>query len=104
MAKAKEVTLEDVMQSGRTFMETPRRIIPISPANDVALGGGITDGAVIILTGPPKFGKTVTALTIAAEAQKAEHGARDVFYFNIEERFKTRDIIGIAGLDPDKIH
>lgn len=60
--------------------------------------GGVPEGTFAAFTGPPKFGKTVTILSIAAEAQKEENGRRRIFYINAEGRIKPRDLKGIKGL------
>jgi recombination protein RecA len=51
------------------------------------------------MTGPEKVGKTVTALTFCANAQK--HYERKVYYANIEGRLKKRDLEGITDLTLD---
>jgi len=94
----------DVMCDGRSIVDQDKYIIPISPKLDLALGGGIQEGTLFTLTGLPKSGKTVTALTFAASAQKEEHGSREIFYGNVEGRIKKRDLEGIQGLDLDRFH
>jgi len=98
-----------VIKSGKSVLQSKPTIIPISPALDIALGGGITDGAMVILSGPPKIGKTLTSLWIAANAQKKEYAlpgseGRDIFYINVEARLKSRDIEGIPHLDLNRFH
>jgi recombination protein RecA len=51
------------------------------------------------MTGPEKVGKTVTALSFCANAQK--HYEREVYYANIEGRLKKRDLQGITDLSLD---
>lgn len=77
-------------------------IISISPKLDIALGGGVPEGSLFIMTGPEKIGKTLTALTFCANAQKRN---RQIYYGNIEARLRKRDIEGIKELDstPEKI-
>ena len=55
------------------------------------------------MTGPEKVGKTVTALTFCANAQRQHE--REVYYANIEGRLKKRDLEGISdlSLDPEKM-
>jgi RecA/RadA recombinase len=98
-----------VIKSGKSVLESRPIIIPVSPALDIALGGGITDGATITLAGPPKAGKSVTALWIAANAQNKKYAlpgteGREVFYANIEGRLKARDLEGIPHLDLSRFH
>ena len=94
----------DVMSDGHSIVDRDKYIIPISPKLDLALGGGIQEGTLFTLTGLPKCGKTVTALTFAASAQQKEHGSREIFYGNVEGRIKKRDLEGIRGLDLNKLH
>jgi len=94
----------DVLSDGHSVIDKDRQCIPVSPRLDIALGGGILEGSIFVLTGIPKAGKTVTALTFAATAQKKEYGSREVFYINVEGRLKKRDLEGIKGLDLDKFH
>jgi len=49
--------LMDFIVSGQSLINRPRKIIPISPATDVGIGGGIPEGTFFIPTGPPKLGK-----------------------------------------------
>ena len=103
MAKAKDILeeLEGNFTAGTSFIERKRKLIKWSPAIDTSIGGGVPEGSTVVLTGPPKVGKTVAALSLAAEAQKI---GKMVFYLNIEGRIKTRDLKGISGLDlsPEK--
>ena len=98
----------DIIQEASVITDRPPRIIPISPAIDVGLGGGISSGSLITLSGPPKLGKTLTALSIAGQAQKEEYQSylceepRDVYYLNCEARLKTRDLKGIYNLRTDR--
>ena len=92
---------EYVIQSGSQFIEKPKKFIPVSPAIDSILGGGIMEGCVVILTGNPKCGKTTLSLHFAGNAQK---DGREIYYLNAEGRLKTRDLKGIATLDQDKIN
>jgi RecA/RadA recombinase len=47
---------------------------------------------------------SVTSLHFAGNAQKPEYGSRNVYYINVEGRLKKRDILGMAHLNPDKLH
>lgn len=77
------------------IVDRPKQIISVSPRLDIALGGGVPEGSLFMLTGPEKIGKTVTALSFCANAQKQN---RMIYYGNIEGRLKARDISGISGL------
>lgn len=73
-------------------------IIPVSPAMDRALNGGIPEGSWVILSGPEKVGKTTLALQIAANAQKL---GKIVYFLDIEGRFKKMNINTVASFQPD---
>lgn len=73
--------------------------VSIGPALDV-LTGVVPSSCNVVLSGPPKCGKTISSLQIAANAQ--QHG-RTVYFFNIEGRIKLRDMEGIKDLDLDKL-
>ena len=87
----------DVLHDPSSIVDRPLEIISIGPKLDIALGGGVPEGSLFIMTGPEKVGKTVTALTFCANAQKNHD--RKVYYANIEGRLKKRDLTGISGLD-----
>ena len=92
----------EVVRSGSDVFEEIKNLktIPLSPALDLALGGGIKEGSWVTLTGDPKSGKTTTALQFAATCQKKEHGSRPIIYLNAEGRLKAMNLEGIHGLDP----
>jgi recombination protein RecA len=88
--------------SGEEFKTQKLQIIPIAPALNFALGGGIAEGSWVIFSGIPKGGKTSTALHFSANAQKPEFGNRNVFYIDAEGRLKDLNLSGIVGLDLKK--
>lgn len=92
----------NIIESGSQVLATLENfeIIGISPALDIALGGGIREGSCVALTGDPKTGKTTTALYFAAKAQKK---GKRVFYFNTEGRLTKENFKGIKDLDVDSI-
>ena len=94
----KEITKEygNVIHDPSSIIDQKLHIIPISPKIDIALGGGIPEGSLFIMTGPEKVGKTLTALTFCANAQKDK---RKIYYGNIEGRLRKRDMEGIRELD-----
>lgn len=59
------------------------KVISISPAIDVGLGGGVLEGSWITLTGDPKSGKTTTAMQIARNCQQED---RIIIYLDVEGR------------------
>lgn len=95
----------EVIRSGSDVFEEIKdlKVIPVSPALDYALGGGIREGSWVKLTGDPKTGKTTTALQFAANCQKEENGSRPVYYVNVEGRLNRNNLEGVHGLDVDKI-
>ena len=88
----------DVVHDPSSIIDQDLRLISVSPKLDIALGGGVPEGSLFIMTGPEKIGKTVTALTFCANAQRDK---RSVYYGNIEGRLRKRDLEGINGLDTD---
>jgi recombination protein RecA len=113
MAKAKKIEqpafMKDIVKkygkvisTGIEVMDKRKdyEVIPVSPAIDMSLGGGIREGSWVILTGDPKCGKTTTALQIASNCQ-AE--GRPVVYIDAEGRLKDMNLTGVNGLDLDKV-
>jgi len=92
----------DIVEQGTKVLQDLQTFntIGISPALDLALGGGLREGSVVVMTGDPKTGKTTTSLYFAAKAQAA---GKNVFYFNTEGRLTKENFTGIKGLDSDKI-
>lgn len=83
------------------IVDRPKQIISVSPKIDIALGGGVPEGSLFIMTGPEKIGKTVTALSFCANGQTQN---RYIYYGNIEGRLKKRDLEGIKELKLDHDH
>jgi RecA/RadA recombinase len=90
---------DGIAKSGNDFIDNPPVVIPVSPAIDVGLHGGIPEGSWVTSSGQPKCGKTTTALSFAANCQKPEYGKRHVYYLSIEGRIKRMNLSGIDGLD-----
>lgn len=98
---------DNILVSGNSIIDSPHMVIPVSPAIDLVLGGGIPEGSFVVLTSPPKLGKTATCLHFAGNAQQTEYdnkkfGPRHVYFFNIEGRIKARDLVGIKHLITDE--
>jgi recombination protein RecA len=91
----------DALHDASFITDRPKQIISVSPKIDIALGGGVPEGSLFIMTGPEKIGKTVTALSFCANAQAQD---RYIYYGNIEGRLKKRDLEGIRELQlgPEK--
>lgn len=97
----------DIILSATSIVDRELITIPVSPALDIVLNGGIPEGSFVIFTGQPKCGKTTTSLDFAATAQKEQYRGdlkkpRHVYYLNIEGRLKKRDLEGIPGLDLER--
>jgi len=88
----------DVIHDPSSITDQQLKIISISPKLDIALGGGVPEGSLFIMTGPEKIGKTLTALTFCANAQQDN---RKIYYGNVEGRLRKRDLEGIKELDSD---
>ena len=89
----------EILKSGTQVMQEKKdyKVISISPALDIGLGGGQLEGSWMTLSGPPKCGKTTTAMQIAANVQKE----RKIIYVDAEGRLKGLNF-QIEGLDPEK--
>jgi len=92
----------DVVRSGTEVLESINnlQVIGVSPALDIALGGGLREGSVVVMTGDPKSGKTTTALHFASKCQKLN---KRVIYVNTEGRLSKQNFDGIKNLNPDSI-
>lgn len=92
----------DVVRSGTEVLQNINNlnVIGISPALDIALGGGLREGSVVVMTGDPKSGKTTTALHFAAKCQQKN---KRVIYVNTEGRLSKQNFDGIKNLDSDNI-
>ena len=88
----------NVIHDPSSITDQKLQIISVSPKIDIALGGGVPEGSLFIMTGPEKVGKTLTALTFCANAQQDN---RKIYYGNVEGRLRKRDIEGIKELDSD---
>ncbi len=86
----------NVLHDPASITERPLEVLSVGPKLDIALGGGVPEGSLFIMTGPEKVGKTVTALTFCANAQK--HYERKIYYANIEGQLKKRDLEGLTDL------
>jgi len=95
-------TYGDVVRSGTEVLDNIHNleIIGISPALDIALGGGIREGTCVAMTGDPKSGKTTTSLHFAAKCQKRN---KKVIYMNTEGRLSAQNFEGIKDLDIAKL-
>lgn len=88
----------NVCVSAEKFLADKKAIIPVSPAFDIALGGGIPEGSWVLIGADSKVGKTSLALKVCANAQRAEFGKRKVWWFSVENRHKEMYLTGTKGL------
>ena len=98
---------DQVILSANAIVDKKLVIIPFSPSLDMALNGGVPEGSFMVLTGQPKCGKTTSAISFAAIAQREIYKGelkkdRHVYYLNIEGRLKKRDLEGIPDLDLER--
>jgi recombination protein RecA len=95
-------TYGDVVRTGTEVLDNLNnlQIIGVSPALDIALGGGFREGSCVVMTGDPKSGKTTTALHFASKCQAL---GKKVIYINTEGRLSVQNFDGIKGLQADKI-
>lgn len=91
----------EIIRNGTEVLAQKRnyKTISVSPAIDIALGGGIREGSWLTLTGDPKSGKTTTAMQIACNCQKE---GRPIIYLDAEGRLKDMNF-EVFDLDPSKM-
>jgi recombination protein RecA len=91
----------DYITSGDKVLEQKKnyKTISISPAIDLALGGGVKEGSWMILSGPPKAGKTTTTMQIIANCQAL---GRKIIYLDVEGRLKEMNF-EVPGIDPSLV-
>lgn len=92
-----------IIESGTKVLESLETydVLSVSPALDLALGGGLREGSCVVMTGDPKTGKTTTSLYAAGKAQAK---GKKTYYMNTEGRLTKENFRGIKGLDPSKMH
>lgn len=90
---------KDVFFGADQLLEKDTVIVPIGPALDSILGGGIPMGSFVVITGKPKIGKSSLCLTFARNAQRMGF---KTYYMSVESRLKKRDVQGTRGLKLDK--
>lgn len=89
---------EGLIVGGDELINEKLIVVPASPSINIITSGGFQEGCWIGIAGPEKIGKTVLALTIAANAQKPEFGNRTVFFADVEARLSQMHASGIKGL------
>lgn len=81
---------------GSEITNSKRALIPVSPAIDIGLNGGLLTGTVSIFAGTYKTGKTTTAIQAMRNAGNVYNFP--CFYMDIEGRGQERIISQVAGL------
>lgn len=100
--KAIQKAFGKVVSKGSELIATKKDLKPlsVSPALDLALNGGLLEGSWTIISGDPKTGKSTTCLQVCKNAQDE---GRPVIYVDGESRLKAYNLVGIEGLDLEKI-
>lgn len=100
--KALEKEFGKIISNGHELINRKKdyKTLPVSPALDLALNGGLLEGTWTVVSGAAKVGKTSSILQICKNAQDED---RPVIYIDVESRLKTYNLEGVHGLDLDKI-
>lgn len=100
--KAIQKAFGKVISRGSELISTKKSLKPVSvsPALDLALNGGLLEGSWTVVSGDPKTGKSTTCLQVCKNAQDE---GRPVIYIDGESRLKAYNLVGIEGLDLEKI-
>lgn len=90
----------NIIRSFDEVVEKQRKTISFGPSLDFALSGGVKEGNLVLLAGPPKAGKTSSMLQLGANFQDGSSN-RQVFFANIEARLDSRNLLGVHNLKPE---
>lgn len=96
MASELDKLAKHVMFDTSCLQKRHKSRIQLSPVFE-QMCGGLPGGSSVVMTGPAKLGKTLTALDFAKRAQQ-QHNYK-IIYVNSEARLKDRDLNGIQDLD-----
>jgi recombination protein RecA len=91
----------EVLVYANKIANRERKVVSFSPMADHNIGSGIPEGSFVTLSGPPKCGKSVSALQICANAQ--QQYVKPIYIGNIEFRLNAKELEGIHGLDLTKV-
>jgi recombination protein RecA len=100
--KAIQKEFGKVISDGTELIASKQNLkaLSVSPSLDLALNGGLLEGSWTIISGDPKTGKSTSCLQVCKNAQDED---RPVIYIDAESRLKTYNLVGIDGLDLEKI-
>lgn len=100
--KAIQKAFGKVISRGSELVSTKKNLkaVSVSPSLDLALNGGLLEGSWTVVSGDPKTGKSTTCLQVCKNAQDE---GRPVIYIDGESRLKAYNLVGIEGLDLEKI-
>ena len=92
----------DVLKRGTEVFDdlNDLKIMSFSPAVDGILNGGLREGTVVGLAGPPKCGKTTSVLHFAGKCQQA---GKQVVYLNSEGRMNAQNFNGVKSLSVEDL-
>lgn len=109
-SKIEDESLDDflIRMHGKGIIATADKALPPRSRDilntplslDIALGGGIPDGTICLITGKAKSGKTTLCLELLRNAQVS---GRPTYYINIEKRCTPSLLATIQGFDPTKL-
>jgi len=100
-AKAEKVENNSNLIFADTFLSKPVRILRVSPAFDIGLGGGIPEGSWVVLTGRPKFGKSSAAMHMISQ-YLTQFPEGKALYVDVETRLKEINLRN-RFLDPTRL-
>ncbi len=89
-----------IVSADEAFAPRKRDILNTPLSLDIALGGGIPQGTIVLVTGKAKSGKTTLCLELLKNAQSLNY---PTFYINIERRCTPALLATIQGFDPSKL-
>jgi RecA/RadA recombinase len=78
------------------MIERSKTMLPLTPALDYRLGGGILEGSFVLIRGKAKTGKTLTAMELVVNALKQN---RWVIYYDTENRLTPSKYFIVDGID-----
>lgn len=90
----------NVVCKGNEYVDKEVKSIALSPSFSTLMNGPFQEGSIIGLTGNEKTGKTITALSFAAQAQAQ---GRQIIYGLAESRASQEHLRAVRGIDWEKV-